>query len=222
MAKFSTPQILEQLAGAPLVPLFFHPEVDRVAALIAACYHAGLRSFEFTNRGPEALGMFAQLRAYADQHHPDLALGVGTIYDVAAARHFVERGADFIVQPVTTPEVGNYCQQAGVTWIPGALTLNEIYQASQLGASIVKVFPGDAFGPEYLRAIRGPLPHQLLMVTGGILPELENLRTWLDAGANFLGLGSQLAKMAESKGYEGLTAHLRYLLAHLAPSSTDD
>lgn len=184
--------MLNQLKATPIVPVFYHKDTEYAQQILSACYEGGLRFFEFTNRGTAALEVFMDLKRHTQQHCPGLSLGIGTIYTPEEARMFIEAGADFVVQPVTTAGVGLVCREAGVPWIPGAMTLNEVWGAWQLGATVVKLFPGSMFGPEYVRALRGPMPNVPLMVTGGVEPTVESISAWLSAGVQAVGIGSQL------------------------------
>ena len=212
MPRFTIQQIHEKLEASPVVPLFFHAEAAYAQKLLDACYQGGLRAFEFTNRGPNAAATFAQLSKHVAANLPDLALGIGTIYRPEEAEQFLDLGADFIIQPIITAAVGEVCKRNEVAWMPGALTPNEVYQAHSLGADIVKIFPGDAVGPGYIKALRGPMPHIKLMVTGGVQPNEANLREWFSAGVNYVGIGSQLIKKAEELGIAGFTAHIEELI----------
>lgn len=121
-----------------------------------------------------------------------MVLGIGTIYNAADAERFIAAGAQFVVQPVTTTDVTAACQQRDVAWVPGAQTITEIFRATQLGAQLAKIFPGNVVGPDFIRAVRGPMPDVPLMVTDGIEPTEASLREWFDAGVNAVGIGSQL------------------------------
>ena len=188
----SSSEVLARVLQAPLVPVFFHADAAYAQQVVRACYAGGVRVFEFTNRGNNAWEVFQELVGLAQADCPDLVLGIGTIYTAAEAERFIAAGARFVVQPVTTAAVGVACRRHDVAWVPGAMTLNEIYAATQLGAPLVKVFPGNVLGPGFIRAVRGPLPHAKLMVTGGVEPTVASVGEWLAAGANVLGLGSQL------------------------------
>jgi 2-dehydro-3-deoxyphosphogluconate aldolase / (4S)-4-hydroxy-2-oxoglutarate aldolase len=177
-----------------LVPIFYSADAVYAKDIVKACYEGGLRAVEFTNRGKEALSVFQELRTFVNKNYPDLLLGIGTIFTVEQAQSFIDIGVDFIVQPVTTAEVGEICKQNNVLWIPGAMTLNEIYQAHILGADVVKVFPANVVGSGFIKSIRPVLPHIKIMVTGGVEPTEKSISEWLGAGANHLGLGSQLFK----------------------------
>ncbi|MDX2070104.1 MAG: bifunctional 4-hydroxy-2-oxoglutarate aldolase/2-dehydro-3-deoxy-phosphogluconate aldolase [Haliscomenobacter sp.] len=212
MPRFTPQQILSKLEDSPVVPLFFHADASHAQKLLDACYTGGLRAFEFTNRGASAPATFAQLSKHVEANLPDLALGIGTIYRPEEAEQFLELGADFIIQPIITPAVGEVCQEHKVAWMPGALTPNEVYLAESLGATVVKIFPGDAVGPGYIKALRGPMPKVKLMVTGGVQPNEANLREWFAAGVNFVGIGSQLIKKADELGIEGFAQHIAELV----------
>lgn len=192
MPVFSPEKILELVINHPIVPVFYHPDADHAQAIVQACYDGGLRVFEFTNRGDKALSVFTQLASYVRANCPEMALGIGTILTADDAKNFIAAGADFVVQPVTTPTVGDVCRVQGVPWMPAGSTLNEIYQATLLGANLVKVFPGNVVGPGFIKAIKGPMPSLKLMVTGGVEPTSESLNAWFKAGVTAVGIGSQL------------------------------
>ena len=192
MPSFSPETIVEWVARHPIVPVFYHADADYAQAIVKACYDGGLRVFEFTNRGDQALSVFIKLIGYVRENCPDMALGIGTILTPDDANKFIDAGAAFVVQPVTTASVGDVCRARGIPWMPAGSTLNEIYQATLLGASLVKVFPGNVVGPDFIKAIKGPMPWLKLMVTGGVEPTRESLTTWFKAGVTAVGMGSQL------------------------------
>lgn len=192
MSAFTPGKILELIINHPIVPVFYHPDGAHAQAIVQACYDGGLRAFEFTNRGDAALSVFTDLVQYVRKNCPDMAMGIGTILTPEDAERFLDAGADFVVQPVTTAAVGEVCRARGVSWMPAGSTLNEIYQATQLGADLVKVFPGNVVGPDFIKAIKGPMPGLKLMVTGGVEPTIDSLSAWFRSGVTAVGIGSQL------------------------------
>ncbi|GAB3756195.1 beta/alpha barrel domain-containing protein [Spirosoma pomorum] len=192
MPSFSSEQLLTLLREHPIVPVYYNADSQQAQTIVQACYDGGLRLFEFTNRGDKAFDVFSGLIEYVRTNCPGMALGIGTILTPEDAERFMDAGADFVVQPVTTELIGKLCRTRGVPWIPAGSTLNEIYQATQLGADVVKVFPGNVVGPGFIKAILGPMPHLKLMVTGGVEPNAESLTTWFKAGVTAVGIGSQL------------------------------
>jgi 2-dehydro-3-deoxyphosphogluconate aldolase/(4S)-4-hydroxy-2-oxoglutarate aldolase len=210
----SSQDVIARVLQTPLVPVFFHADAAFAQSVVRACYAGGIRVFEFTNRGANAFEVFQELVKLTESECPDLVLGIGTIYNAADAERFIAAGAAFIVQPVTTADVAAACKSHDVAWLPGAMTLNEIYNATQLGAQIVKVFPGNIVGPDYIKAVRGPMPNTKLMVTGGVEPTEASLTEWFGAGINVVGIGSQLFKGANDAAT--ITARVTPLMQFLA------
>ena len=213
MPRFTRDHALAQARLTPLFPVFYHAEVDYAKRVLAACHAGGIRMFESTNRGPRAYENFRELQTFVEAEYPDLLLGAGTIYTPEEAEKFIAAGADFIVQPITSAEVAAVCRYHDLAWLPGVMTLNEVYQAVQLGAALVKIFPASFVGPAYIKTLRGPLPDVPFMVTGGIIPTPESLAEWFRAGATCVGVGSTLL---QSEDPAALTVHIRELLRGIA------
>ena len=197
MPRHSSADVLAGLLRHPVVPVYFNADATQAERILQACYDGGIRLFEFVNRGVEALTVFTALRTYIDKNCPEMILGIGTIYTAAEAEQFIAAGAEFVVQPVTTPDVAAVCRAHDIPWLPGAMTLTEVHNATQLGASAVKIFPGNLVGPDYIKALRGPMPGVKLMVTGGVEPTPESVGAWMGAGVNAVGMGSQLFKNSD-------------------------
>jgi 2-dehydro-3-deoxyphosphogluconate aldolase / (4S)-4-hydroxy-2-oxoglutarate aldolase len=186
--------ILDLIVSKPLVPVYYNADFETSKSVIKACYEGGIRVFEFTNRGEKAKEVFGKLVEVVKAECPGMIIGIGTIVDGKTAEEYIAMGADFIVQPGLTPEVGEVCVAKNVVWIPGVMTPTEIYRALALGADCVKIFPGNVVGSGYVKALRGPMPDVKIMVTGGVEPTEASLKEWFSAGANAVGLGSQLFK----------------------------
>ena len=197
MPRHTPSATLAALLRNPVVPVFYHADAAYAQRIVQACYAGGIRVFEFVNRGEQALAVFTQLQDFVAQQCPEMILGIGTIYKAAEAEQFIAAGAEFVVQPLATAEVAEVCRAHDIPWLPGALTPTEIYHASELGAAVVKIFPGNLVGPDYVKALRGPMPHIKLMVTGGVEPTRESVSAWFGAGVNAVGMGSQLFKNAD-------------------------
>ncbi len=174
-----------------LVPVFNHTDIEVAISVLDACYKGGVRVFEFTNRGENALEVFKALVEHSKAYN-DLILGIGTIFSAEQAKAFFDIGAQFIVSPAMIPEMANFCKTVDVLWVPGCGTVTEIYQATQLGAKIVKVFPGNVLGPGFVKSVKAVFPGLPIMPTGGVAPTEDNLRAWFDAGVTCVGMGSKL------------------------------
>ncbi len=211
MSKFNSSGVLQKLIDFPIVPLFYHGDTNLCKQIVKACYDGGVRVFEFTNRGTEALAVFRDLSSYVHQQLPEMALGIGTIFNAREAEQFMEVGADLIIQPITNEEVATVCKKNNLVWIPAVGTLTEIYNAQQLGAEMVKLFPGNVYGPGFIKALRGPMPNVKIMVTGGVEPTTESVKEWFGAGANAVGIGSKLFHEVNGNNLIQLTEKLKLL-----------
>ena len=175
------------------VPLFYHPDETVCREVISACYRGGMKIFEFTNRGELAHETFASLVKWSRESLPGLVLGVGTVVDAGTCSLYIQLGAKFIVSPLLNEEMARVCNRRKVLWIPGCATASEIGRAEELGAEVVKLFPGPTVGgAAFLKAYLGPCPWSNIMPSGGVSPTEENLTEWFSAGAFCVGMGSQL------------------------------
>lgn len=195
MAQFTRIEVALKMKETGLVPLFYHNDIEVSKKVLKACYSGGARLLEFTSRGDFAPEIFAELSKYAIAELPGMILGVGSITDAAAASLFMQLGANFIVTPVFREDIAIVCNRRKVLWSPGCGTLTEIAKAEEFGCEIVKLFPGDIYGPEFIKAIKGPQPWTSIMPTGGVLPTHENLKSWFDSGVSCVGIGSKLIQM---------------------------
>jgi 2-dehydro-3-deoxyphosphogluconate aldolase/(4S)-4-hydroxy-2-oxoglutarate aldolase len=183
---------LKHIQEAPVIPVYYHDDIQQCIDILKKCYTGGIRVFEFVNRGQYALDNFKQLLAYKQEHMPDLKLGIGTIKTGQQAETFAKIGAEFIVSPIVKKKVAQVASHHNLLWIPGCMTPTEIAKAEELGAQLVKLFPGDTLGPKFLKAI-SPLFRDLkFMPTGGVDTTEESIRSWKEAGVFSVGLGSKL------------------------------
>lgn len=195
MAKFTRIQIVQVMQETGIVPVFYHSDVEICKQVIKACYNGGVRVFEFTNRGDFAHEVFSELSKYVYQELEGMILGAGSIIDEGTTSLYLQLGANFIVSPIVQTEMAKTCNRRKVAWIPGCGTVTEISYAQELGAEVVKIFPGSQVGgPAFVKAVKGPMPWSSIMPTGGVQPSHENLRSWFESGVHCVGIGSQLFK----------------------------
>jgi 2-dehydro-3-deoxyphosphogluconate aldolase/(4S)-4-hydroxy-2-oxoglutarate aldolase len=136
-----------------------------------------------------------------------MIMGVGSVVDAGTASLYIQLGANFIVSPILNPDMAKACNRRKILWSPGCGTLSEINQAEELGAELVKIFPGSSVGgPDFVKAIKGPCPWTSIMPTGGVEPTVENLKEWFEAGVTCVGIGSNLItkEIVQKKEWETL------------------
>lgn len=191
MLNYTPDSIVAVMRSSGMIPVFYHADIEVAKNVLDACYRGGVRVFEFTNRGGNAFDVFKALLRHVEQY-PDLLLGIGTIMDGATAKKFIDAGAHFIVSPILKAEMASVCQAHNKLWIPGCATLTEIVTAKDLGAQVIKLFPGSVLGPDFVSAVMPVVPGLQLMPTGGVEPTEESLSAWFKAGVVCVGMGSKL------------------------------
>ena len=176
-----------------IVPVFYHSDPALCKNVIKACYEGGIRVFEFTNRGDFAIQVFAEINQWAIENCKDMIMGVGSVVDEGTAAMYIAMGANFIVSPLIDEATARVCNERKIAWSPGCGSVTEIGRAHELGAEVVKIFPGSQVGgPGFVKAVKGPMPWASIMPTGGVTPTEENLKEWFEAGVTCVGMGSQL------------------------------
>jgi len=215
VAQYSRIEVASVMKETGMVPLFYHPNVELGKKVLRACYDGGARLMEFTARGDYAFEVFSELNKYAIKELPGMIMGVGSITDAGAASMFMQMGANFIVTPSLREDIAIVCNRRKVLWSPGCGSLTEINRAEELGCEIVKLFPGDLYGPGFIKAIKGPQPWTSIMPTGGVSTEEANLKAWFNAGVTCVGMGSKLIskEILSNKDYTGLENKVKETLS---------
>ena len=177
---------------------------ELAARTAEACLAGGIKAVEIAYTTPDASEVIRHLR---EKYAADVLTGAGTVIDSETARAAILAGAQYIVAPSVNENTARLCNRYQVPYLPGASTISEVISAMEVGASIVKIFPGETLGPAFIRAVHGPLPQAPLMPTGGVT--VENAREWLSAGCVALGVGSNLTRDAKSGDFAAVTALAR-------------
>jgi 2-dehydro-3-deoxyphosphogluconate aldolase/(4S)-4-hydroxy-2-oxoglutarate aldolase len=162
---------------------------EQLVNVCRALSKGGVRACEITMTTPGAL---AAIAAASQALGEDALIGAGSVLDAATARAAILAGARFIFSPILNVEVIEMAHRYDCVAVPGALTPTEILTAWSAGADVVKVFPANHFGPQYLKDIHGPMPQVKLTPTGGV--DLTTSADWIKAGAVAIGVGSSLVK----------------------------
>ena len=192
MAQYSRIQVINKMMELSMVPLFYNSDFQVAKNILQACYNGGARLIEFTNRGDFAIEVFSKLIKFASKELPGMIVGIGSVSDSAAASQYMLLGANFVVTPVLREDIAIVCNRRKVLWIPGCGSLTEIAKAEEMGCEFIKLFPGNIYGPDFIKSVKAPQPWSSIMPTGGVSIEQSNLLGWFKAGADCVGLGSKL------------------------------
>ena len=199
--------VLAAMMDQGVIPVFYHPDVEVCKNVIQACANGGAKCIEFTNRGDFAWHVFMEVTQHFQKSDPSVIMGVGSVIDAPTAALYMANGANFVVGPVLNAEVARACNRRCIPYSPGCGSASEVSEAQELGCEIVKVFPGSSVGgPDFVSAIRGPMPWTKLMPTGGVDPTEESLTKWFKAGIVAAGIGSKLItkELLAAKDYKGI------------------
>ncbi len=210
--KHDRMEVLGAMIGQGVIPVFYHQDVEVCTKVIQACANGGAKCIEFTNRGDFASHVFLDVTRHFAKADPSVIMGVGSVVDAPTAGIYIANGAKFVVGPVLNADVAKVCNRRKIPYSPGCGSASEISYAEELGVEIVKVFPGSSVGgPDFVKAVLGPMPWTKIMPTGGVDATEESLRAWFGAGIVACGIGSNLItkKLLDAKDYEGIEKRVR-------------
>jgi 2-dehydro-3-deoxyphosphogluconate aldolase/(4S)-4-hydroxy-2-oxoglutarate aldolase len=208
MARFLKHEVISKILEIGIVPVFYERDLEMAKKIVEACADGGAKIVEFTNRGDFAYQVFTELAKWCSGALPDVVLGVGTVIDSGTASLYINSGANFVVGPVLNPEIAKICNRRKVAYCPGCGSASEISLAEELGADIVKIFPGaEVGGPSFVKNLLGPCPWAKIMPTGGVDATWESISSWIKAGTAAVGMGSKLItkELVAAKDFEGIS-----------------
>lgn len=197
-------EIFQAVLARRMVAIVRADSAEGALQAAEACIAGGITALEVAFTTPDTLDVIKTLRA---RHGAGVLLGAGTVLDPETARLAILAGAQFIISPSVNVDTIRMCQRYQVLAMPGVMTPTEIVTALEAGADLIKIFPAEAFGPSYIKALRAPLPQAPLMPTGGV--SVDNLAEWFANGALAVGIGSSLTGPAASGDYAAVTARAR-------------
>ncbi|MDR4317576.1 2-dehydro-3-deoxyphosphogluconate aldolase/4-hydroxy-2-oxoglutarate aldolase [Niallia circulans] len=202
-------EVLAKMKEEKIVAVIRAQNIEQGLHVSEAIRQGGIKFLELTMTIPGALDVIKKL---ADKYTgEDVIVGAGTVLDPETARLAILAGAKFIVGPNLSPEVITMCHRYRVAVMPGVMSPTEALTAIELGADVIKVFPGGAFGPSIVKDFKGPLPQGNFMPSGGVT--VENAAEWIKKGAYALGTGSSLTKGAATGDYEAVTREAEKFVA---------
>jgi 2-dehydro-3-deoxyphosphogluconate aldolase/(4S)-4-hydroxy-2-oxoglutarate aldolase len=210
LSKF---QVLDTIVRTGAILIVRLDTAEEALAVSRAAIAGGFRALEITLSVPDALGVIRTLSdEYADQ---GVAIGAGTVLDPQAAFASIQAGARILVSPNLNPEMIATANRYQAVTVSGAFTPTEIVQTMEAGADIVKLFPTENAGPEYVKTVMAPLPQAPILPAGGATP--ENVGSWFAAGVTAVGIGSYVTKAARVDGdYDRVTRAAETFLAAIA------
>ncbi len=201
--------VLTKICNSGVVAVVRAENGEKAKKIADACLEGGVPAIELTFTVPMAHKVIEELAN--EYKNGEMILGAGTVMDPETARIAILSGAQYIVSPYFNAETVRLCNRYRVPCMPGAMTIKEVVEAMESGADIVKVFPGEAFGPKIIKAIKGPIPYAKVMPTGGV--DINNVGEWINAGASAVGVGGALTAGAKTGDYKSITILAREFIA---------
>ena len=193
-------EILKKITDSGVVAVVRAENKEQAVKIAKACIEGGIPSIEVTFTVPGAAEVIKELdRNFGND---ELIIGAGTVLDSETARIAILAGAKYIVSPSFDLETTKLCNRYQIPYMPGCLTITEMITAMETGVDVIKLFPGSAFGPSYVKAVKGPLPQVNIMPTGGV--SIDNVAVWIKHGVVAVGVGGDITAPAKHGDYEGV------------------
>jgi 2-dehydro-3-deoxyphosphogluconate aldolase/(4S)-4-hydroxy-2-oxoglutarate aldolase len=205
-------EIIQKITGTGVVAVIRADGEQQALRIAEACAKGGIAALEITYTVPGATRIIESL--VKEYRGTDFIIGAGTVLDPETACAAVLAGAQYVVSPHLCPDVVRYCNRHAVPVMPGVMTTRDAVEALELGVDILKLFPGEAFGPKIIKAFKGPLPYAEFMPTGGV--DLSNVAQWIEAGASAIGVGGKLTAPAASGDFAAVEANARAFVESVA------
>ncbi len=192
---------LTQILSGKIVSIIRQSEGESVLDIVKAIHKGGVNAIEITSNTPGCFDFVQEI----NQKWPDIIVGVGTVTDRKITQKAIEAGAKFLVTPITKKKIVREAHIHDVPVLMGAFTPTEIFNAYQLGADAVKLFPAGNLGLAYMKAVMAPLSAIPIIPTGGV--NIENMTDWLNAGAVGLGIGNGITnpEFIKNKDFDKIT-----------------
>lgn len=204
---------LKKIYESGIVLIIRSDSEEEALAVSEAAIEGGIKALEITINVPNALDVIKKLSQ--KYRNGDILIGAGTILDGETARAAIMAGAELLVSPQLNPEMIKVANRYQAITICGAFTPKEVLESLEAGADIVKLFPAEVVGPQYVKAIKAPLSQVPIAPTGGVTP--QNVHEWIKAGCVGVGVGSYITKAAKKDGdYRKVTAATQEFLQAIA------
>ncbi len=192
---------LNRISEVGIVAVVRAESEEQATKIAEACIKGGIPAIEVTFTVPGAHKVIEALKGKFSKE--ELIVGAGTVLDSETARIAILAGAEYIVSSSFDEETCKLCNRYQIPYMPGCITPKEMVTAMEAGADVIKVFPGNLVGPDYIKAVKGPMPQAVLMPTGGV--SIDNVDQWIKNGCVAVGVGGQLTAGAKTGNYELIT-----------------
>ncbi|WP_251862276.1 bifunctional 2-keto-4-hydroxyglutarate aldolase/2-keto-3-deoxy-6-phosphogluconate aldolase [Clostridium sp. Marseille-Q2269] len=192
---------LKRIINVGVVAVVRADNADMAQEISKACIEGGIPSIEITFTVPNADKVITSLKEKFKKE--ELIVGAGTVLDSETARIAILAGAQYIVSPGFDLETAKLCNRYQIPYMAGCMTITEIIKALEAGTDVIKLFPGSAYGPSIVKAIKVPLPQANIMPTGGI--DINNVDQWIKNGCVAVGVGGKLMEQAKKGNYKEVT-----------------
>ena len=195
-------EIIDGLLNPGVIAIIRADSSEQLIDATRALMDGGIRAVEVTMTTPNALEV---IRDVSQKFGDKILVGVGTVLNEAAAREAVKAGAQFVVTPVFRADVIQFCLQENKPVMSGCYTPTEAFNAFEAGSDFIKVFPADGLGPNYIKAIRAPLPQLKIIPTGGV--DLKTCGEFIKVGCVAVAAGSSLVSktILQTQDWKSLT-----------------
>ncbi|EIW20168.1 2-keto-3-deoxy-phosphogluconate aldolase [Pelosinus fermentans] len=194
-------KVITKICDGGLVAVIRAETSEQAKKITEACIAGGVTAIELTFTVPGAHEIISDLaKLYSPE---EILLGAGTVLDPETARIAILSGAQYVVSPCLNRNTVKLCNRYRIPIMPGAMTIKEVVEGMEAGADIIKIFPGELFGPAFVKAIKGPLPQARIMPTGGV--SVDNVGEWIKAGCVAVGVGGNITAGAKTGDYQSIT-----------------
>jgi 2-dehydro-3-deoxyphosphogluconate aldolase/(4S)-4-hydroxy-2-oxoglutarate aldolase len=198
--------VLRKITDRGVVAVVRADSKEEAVKISEACVEGGVLGIEVTFTVQDADEVIKELASVYQGHH-EVVIGAGTVLDAATARIAILAGAQFIVSPCFDEQTAKLCNLYQIPYMPGCMTITEMKIALEAGVDIVKLFPGNAFGPDIVKAVKAPLPQANIMPTGGV--SLDNIGQWIKNGCVAVGVGGNLVAPAKTGEFDKITDYAK-------------
>ena len=202
-------EIVDKITELKAVAVIRMEDPSKLIRVAEAIHNGGVKAIEITMTVPNAIETIALA---SKEIGNKVLIGVGSILTPEMALKAIDAGAQYVVSPIFKSEIIKTSHDNNIPAMPGTFTPTEAQMAYEAGADIIKLFPADVLGMNFIKGIKAPMPHLKVMPTGGV--SLTNAGDWLNAGACAVGVGSALLdkQAIHNENYSVLTENAKLIM----------